>query len=488
MAQSIATSDQATGFRDALLSGMRATGAAIIRKFSSLREEVRDRIDSRIAADIDVDRVVRSLHVETRARADGEAGQPLPTEESASGTQREIIAHFRSLQRRAQRKATGIAERTGDFGNEIDLSEAVAEVRDIPARCETELLRLIAKFGPEIESARRKALDAQQEGDNGDVNAGSAKAWHGESSSLGYSLLAVLLIFGGAFMLSNLAAASVVYAPESWSVVAMVISVIVPFVITRELLRSADLQRRQHRIMATTGIALSVVFITVTSVIVAALVSASLAGGSPGVMDILNAFASPATGLAVVAEGWVSAAIVVVAGMLAVGMGHRSVEVTAPSPARASEVANEINPSRVLIARLTSRCNRIIDRAHDELLAKSGRFKKRIRQYARMVEGTRSIPDDLAAYDVALEDACNIVLDRYRAANREVRDCDDPPSFSAYICFRPEESLHSHTFDQAESIREDLQQSLKKLDGEIAQAKQKLRELNARSLTSIDEQ
>ena len=93
----------------------------------------------------------------------------------------------------------------------------------------------------------------------------------------------------------------------------------------------------------------------------------------------------------------------------------------------------------------------------------------------------------MSDYDVALEDSCNILLDRYRAANTNARKTDVPMSFSEHICFRNEHESNVSMFENEKGQLEELQQGIIELEGEAAEVRQKLRDLNSQAISALED-
>ena len=79
---------------------------------------------SDISTTLNVDRVSAQLAVERRARVDGTNERPASSEEVVAGTQREIVAYFKGLQRRARNEIPAQAERLRGRGEKIEIREA----------------------------------------------------------------------------------------------------------------------------------------------------------------------------------------------------------------------------------------------------------------------------------------------------------------------------------------------------------------------------
>ncbi len=481
MAQTIATSDRAGGSANALAASLRSAAVRSVRSLSAGIHQLRDRLDSSIVTEIDVDKVATELDIEARGAKDGAIGQPPPLEAEATGTQREVVAHFRSLQRRAQKRAAAATERLHELENKVDIQRVISEIREVPARCEAELVRFTSRIQPDIDEAREQAARAAALLID-DKKDGSVAAPASHNSSLKYSLLAVLVIFGAASLVTGLVSGAAT-SPADWALAIAALTVLAPFVLAREIARQVDNERREHRVMAAFGTVLSVFFVILLAAVSAAMISAKLAGGDPGVQDVLNALATPTAGVDLAPQGWVGAIAVIVAGMLSIGLGRNSAEAV---PVKRLSTMPKPGPSdsmQGIVSRTHKQYNRIIDQAEKKITVEGERVRKRVRQFRRALDDSKSIPAQVEDYCVALEDACNIVLDRYRTANRECRTLDDPPSFTAHVCFRPEDNAYAAAFEAAEARREAFEQALVELERESTKARQKLRDLNSRVLS-----
>lgn len=484
MAQTIATSDRASGNVNALASNLRSAASRSIRSLSAGIHQLKDRLDSRIVTEIDIDKVAAELDIEARGAIDGANGQPPPLEAEATGTQREVVVHFRSLQRQAQKRAAAATERLHELESKVDIQRVISEIREIPARCEVELVRFTSKIRPDIDKAmdqEARAAEARIE-EQGDV---STVVPASSNSSLKYSLLAVLVIFGTASLVTGLVNGAAT-SPANWALAVAALTVLAPFVLAREIARQADNERREHRVMAAFGTVLSIFFVVLLAAFSAAMISAKLAGGDPGVQDVLNTLATPTVGIDLASQGWLGAVAVIVAGMLSIGLGRNSAEAV---PVKTPSTMPKSSPSdsmQAIVSRTHKQYNRIIDQADRKIALEGERVRKKVRQFRRALDDSKSIPTQVEDYCVVLEDACNIVLDRYRSANRESRTLDDPPSFSGHICFRPEDNAYSAALESAEARREEFAQALGELERESTKARQKLRDLNSRVLSSFN--
>ena len=114
------------------------------------------------------------------------------------------------------------------------------------------------------------------------------------------------------------------------------------------------------------------------------------------------------------------------------------------------------------------------------------RLKAQISQYSRLVDESKRIPASLSDYDVVLEDGCNILLDRYRAANINARKSKVPMSFSEQVCFTPPFEPDFPVFSEKADRLKQLHQGIVELESEAAQVRQKLRNLNSRAISALE--
>lgn len=485
MAQSIATSEQNSSPAAVVVSAIGTSMSRAAHWLRSAFANVRARLDTRIVTEVDIEKVVADLDVEERGRTDGVANRPPPSEESVAGMQREIIAHFRFLQRRSRRKAAASMEKLLESGNAIDISQAISAIREIPARCEADIERVTAKIQAELDRSIRSR--GQHRETRSAEYAAIDNATAARKSALTYALAAILLIFGSATLVSSLAQGSVAL-PETWATGLLAFSVLLPFVMTREILQIADPDQRWQRIMATLGIGVSIVFIGVLAALAAVYVSAFGSGASPNLWDVLNVLAASTQRPDIAAAGWFGTTTVGVAGLLAVALARRSVDWRAhrrtTGPLQPDSAPGSLQS---FVIKLQRQSMRLIDQAESRIDALDGRVRKQVRQYCRNIEERRSMPGDLSNYDNVLEEACNIVLDRYRAANRDARSLDDPPSFNTHAQISQDDSDCSAALEVAASLRDRLAKTMEDLDRETMKARQRLRDLNHQVLSTTSE-
>lgn len=140
-----------------------------------------------------------------------------------------------------------------------------------------------------------------------------------------------------------------------------------------------------------------------------------------------------------------------------------------------------------LLLRQLRKVNVKIDRAQTEVTATVKRAKAALGKYGRLVDESRRLSAKQSDYDYALEDACNMLLDRYRIDNCKVRTTEAPHSFQEHVCFRAAEEVSlASPSDEARHL-EQFQQEIGKLESQAAQIRQELRDLNSRAIRTLEE-
>jgi len=184
---------------------------------------------------------------------------------------------------------------------------------------------------------------------------------------------------------------------------------------------------------------------------------------------------------------WAGFGIVMLVGLLAFLIGYKSDDSYPSYGAVQRAFYRARNEHELLTRRLRKRINAIVDEARAEVTRLPKRLKTQLKRYARLVDESIRFPESLRGYDVALEDACNILLDRYRAANRDARQTEIPISFSEHISFATEQETTSALFGNEERRLEELHRGVAELDGEIVQIRQGLKDLNWRAISVLED-
>lgn len=474
------TSSFLASFRSALGRGARKLGPSIAQWRASLAAE--------LAPPLRIDAIARELAIEERGRADGSRELPPKTDQVVTGTQREIVAHFNELQRRAQRRAAALIERMRQHRERIDLADTAGSLRELVARSEDRLLRLDVESRAglglleERERQQRAHYHAFREAN------GLARVAEYPSSPLVHAGLAVAL--AGAL---GLALAKVrgddgsTLIPLSWAASIALAGVLVPSALGATLFRCINHVSSPRRSAGRLGGVLAGLFIAALATLVGGYVAAL--GAYPGLplrALMERMVAEPIASAAVLGastQAWKASGIIALIGVLAWCIGYRSDD---PYPGYGSVQRAFYRARRQrerLVKRLYKRIHAIVDEAAAEAARLPKRLKAKVSQYVRLAEESKRIPARMADYNAALEDACNVLLDRYRAVNSGVRSTAAPLSFDEQVCYGREPS--STLLDDEDAHVQKLESGVAELEREAAEARRKLTELRRSALASL---
>jgi hypothetical protein len=276
-------------------------------------------------------------------------------------------------------------------------------------------------------------------------------------------------------------------APLGWIVSVAAASVIVPFVIGDVWLRSIHHVRRFNRFSGLVGAATAIAVTLGMAFYIDFHIASVLTDPETSNRDVLDAMmAAPFHVVATVAN-WNVFSLIALSGLSSMLLAYRSDD---PYPGygavqRTYYVAREVREEES--ARLRRRANSLVDGAESEIDALARDFKNKVRTYTGLVEKSTQIPAALKDYDAELEDACNLVLDRYRVANMSARRSVAPMSFSEHVCFNPDNETECDSLLESNGHVAELQHAIEELDNEAALARQKLRTLNVRVIDSISD-
>jgi hypothetical protein len=436
---------------------------------------------------LDIDKISARLAIENRAKSDGKNDQPPSTEEGVSGTQREIVVYFKELQRRAQHQIADMARKLREHGEEIDLPGVNGSLRDIPSRCENKIFRLIAESQSRLDYLGERGTQQQQH--HKDVREKKQVDQDPEQpvSPVFHWIFMAVLIGAGAIAISKISVpgfGSEEIVPPLWAILSSVIVVLVSSLIARAVSRSANHVGQLTRWLSS---AIGIGSIGVTASFAAHYIVAVTANTDVTLRNVVDSIlADPITLVTNVAD-WKVFGIVISAGLMAYLVNYKP-ESSHPSNGNVNGVSYRSRRKRDrLTKRLRMQINTIIDVAEFEATELPKQLKSKVSQYSRLVDTSKRISASLSDYDVSLEDGCNILLDRYRAANTNARHTEVPMSFSEHICFRPDHEPNVSIFDTEEARLAQLRQGIVELESEAAQVRQKLRDLNAQAISALEE-
>ena len=444
-------------------------------------------LSSDISKTLDIDQICTQLNLENRADYDGRNDQPPSTEEAVSGTQREIVAYFKELRRKAHHQIAVLAENLRELGEEIDVLGANGSLLDIPSRCENEVIRLIAESQSQLnylgerEAKQRQVYEALHEKNK--LNQVADRP----ISPLFHWVFIAFLIGVGAFAIARISvsgSSSANLIPPSWAILISLIVVLVSMVIARAVSRLADLV---GQLAGWLGGAIGIALIGMMASLAAHYIAAVTTNPGSAVRSIVDSALADPIAIATSVTDWKIFGIIITAGLMAFMVGYRPDSSHEGHGDIPSTIYRTRNKRDRLTKRLRIQINDFIDVAEIEATELSKPLKLKVRQYSRLVDESKRLPASLSDYDVALEDGCNILLDRYRAANKNARQSEAPMSFSEHICFRPEPEENTSIFGNEASRLEELHQGIVELDNEAAQVRQKLRDLNSRAISALDD-
>jgi hypothetical protein len=203
---------------------------------------------------------------------------------------------------------------------------------------------------------------------------------------------------------------------------------------------------------------------------------------SAGILDTM--LVAPLDVISHVAS-WKAFSLVSLAGLLSMVFAYRSDD---PYPGY-GEVQRSYyrvrNAGLQVSSDFEKRINAMIDEGDAHTLQIAKRIKAGIRKYARLADKSQQMASSLDDYDEALEETCNLVLDRYRHINSSVRRSEPPVSFSEHVCYNPaDDSELRRRADSGNRVAE-LQGRIAELEKEVGIARQGLRALNVRMASSI---
>ena len=466
---------------------------AIVAKGSTLASNIwrfRYAFSSDSLESLDIDKIAARLNVEDRAEFDGRNDQPPPTEEGVSGTQREIIVYFRKLQRKAQQRVMDLAEKLRRLGEDFDLAGVGGSLRDIPSRCENNVLRLIAESHSQLNLLAEQEAQQQQYYaaliEKTEQNQGAGRPI---SPVFQWVFLAVLISVG-ALAIAKTSVSEFVgagFMPPTWAIAISLIVVLGSSVIARILTSSVSLAERIGKPANWLGSGLGIALIVIMAFFAAQYIAAVTMNPTVSVRVVVDSFLADPIAIIANFTAWKSFGIVAAAGLMAFLLSYRQDASHPGHGGRQSLIYRTRKKRDRLTKRLRMQINAIIDEADAEVTELPKRLKMQISQYSRLVEESKCIPASLGDYDVVLEDTCSILLDRYRATNTNARKSEVPMSFSEHVCFRPELEPNFSVFDKEQDRLEQFRKGIAEIEKDAVEVRQKLRDLNSKAIGTLEE-
>ena len=464
--------------------------ANVLQKIRAGFWSARNKLSAEITQPLDIEHIAERLSVVKRAQEDGRRNLPPPSEEAPAGAQREIIAYFTNLHRRARQQAAEAVEKANRALEQIHDSDDLAKLRDIPAGFESKILRYLADFESRLrycverERNQKRHYEAFRK-----ENKLDRVANYPDVAYL-YYLVVPLLIAAMAYALASLLVPSAGGSSGlsvTWGVILSAVAIIVPFIFGMVFVRAINHVSDFKKVGGWIGVTATVAAILAIAYYADFRIAAVLADPNASNRDVFEAMlAAPLDVFSGVAS-WTIFGVFALMGLLAMFLGYRSDDIYPGYGAVQRSYYRARNELENVSLRLRKRINALVDEAEAEVVSLTRGYKAKVRNYTRMMRKSKQFPSVLNDYDVDLEDACNIVLDRYRAANTAARDSEAPMSFTEHVCFNTEGQIPSGWQSGSSNDVEEVQNSVIALENEAKLALQNLRALNLRMINSVAE-
>jgi len=464
--------------------------ANVLQKIRAGFWNARNKLSAEITQPLDVEHIAERLRVVKRAQEDGRRNLPLPSEEAPAGAQREIIAYFANLHRRARQQAAEAVEKTNRTLEQIHDSDDLAKLRDIPAGFESKILRYLADFESRLQYCVERERNQKRHYEAFRKENKLDRVANYPDVAYLYYLVVPLLIAAMAYALSSLLVPSAGGSSGfsvTWSVMVSAVAIIVPFMFGMVLLRAINHVSDFKKFGGWIGVIATVAAVLAIAYYADFRIAAVLADPNASNRDVFEAMlAAPLDVISGVAS-WTIFGVFALMGLLAMFLGYRSDDTYPGYGAVQTSYYRARNELDNVSLRLRKRINALVDEAEAEVVSITRGYKAKVRNYTRMVRKSKQFPSVLNDYDVDLEDACNIVLDRYRAANTAARESEAPMSFTEHVCFNTEGQIPSGWQSGSSNDVEDVQNSVIEVENAAKLALQNLRALNLRMINSVAE-
>jgi hypothetical protein len=460
----------------------------VLRKIYSSIQSLRNPLGPDVSAILNIDQISARLAVKNRAQFDGRNELPRTSEEVVTGTQKEVVVYFKDLQRRAQKQVSVSADRIRDFADDINLADAVANLNDIPSRCENELIRLSSEFQADLDIVRERELQHQRQYEEfRETNQLNRAAKYPISPGLPYSIMAIVIIAGTIVFHETLTILeSDALVSTTWTFLTLMFVALLPFILARSIFRYINHVGALQQLAGLLSGAIAVAFIGLVAFFVAHYISAITIFPEATVRSVVDSILQAPTSVNADMAVWAGFGIVILVGLAAFMAGYKADDPYPGFGVRQRTFYRTRAERERSIKQMRKRINQVIDKAESEAAKMHRRVKTKIRQFSKTVDESKRVSAAYGDYNLALEDVCNIVLGRYRAANAEARQSEMPLSFSEHISFRPDDDQSSPRIADGEIRREQLQDGTPALDAAVAQVRQKLRDLNSRATGSLE--
>jgi hypothetical protein len=178
--------------------------------------------------------------------------------------------------------------------------------------------------------------------------------------------------------------------------------------------------------------------------------------------------------------------VVLVMGSLGFLLGNKAVGTDEVNDSARTADPGATEYSNAKAGRVRKRVNKIIDASEKEVDGSVKRLQQQFNKLSRLAEQAQDAQLHYDSYLAALEESCNLILERYREANAAERSADIPASFSERICFRMEGASRVRFFDDGIKRQQQSDDEMKALHGTVAEIRQNLRDLNRVAIRTLD--
>jgi len=451
---------------------------------------VRNNWSSDINRPLDIEHIATHLAVVRRAEEEGSRNLPPCGEEAPTGTQRQIIAYFTNLRRRALQRVAASAENLSRTLEQIQASDSLARLRDLPAACENKILRHVADSESHLKKTVEREQKQQQHYDAFRKKNGLDRVAYYPGATYLHYLIATVLVGAIAFALARMVETYVggnSGVSAAWIVLVSAAAVIVPFLFGDLWLRSINHVGAFRKFIGWIGAIAALATILATAFYADFHIATVLANPDASNRDVLDAILTDPLYVVSSVASWKAFGLVGLTGLFAMLLAYRSDD-PYPGYGAVQRTYYSLRDARDdVCSRLRRRINNLVDRAEAEIVVIANSFKNDVTTYSRLMEQSEQDPSALNDYDARLEDACNAVLDRYRMANAAARQSDAPMSFSEHVCFNPDDEVDTRQHRNSSGQLAELQAALAELENEANSARQNLRALNLRMISSVAE-
>jgi DNA-directed RNA polymerase subunit F len=446
-------------------------------------------LDADISSNLAIDRIAARLGIENRACEDGANERPPSSEEDLSGTEREIFFYFRQLHQAAQRQVAKAYEKLNKLGNAIDLSKTVGSIRDIHPRCEHEIRRLTVDFESRLDFAHQRERQQQKQYDEFRKRNGLDRIAEYPKYTLTVYLAITAIVSAVTLAIMSIPASgaeSGTVLPMSKTFAIALLATLVPFVLAAGLIRFINHKQALARAAAWLTSAATVAYIAALALYTAQLITGSTLTAEITIQGVIDSILSGPAAIGANIGAWKGLGIVAAGGVLALLVGYKSND-SYPGYGRVQKAYYRARLERELLAgQLRRRINAIVDSAQRELKVLSSRLRKQIPKFSLQADACQEMPLRIRDFEAALEDACNILLDRYRVANENSRSTPVPLSFSQLVCFANESEAITARPKDLQAQVEAMKRGLSDSEREAIEIRQNLRELNQRAIDGLE--